>query len=194
MKKIEAIVSPNAVASVVDLLNQQSISNFIITDIMARDSVGARTQMYRGFAYAVDLSPEIKVEAVVMDNQASATAYAILSAARGPDHSFKPRITITPVTEVIVELSNPSSRDFGEQRPRLNSGGEEVRYAAAPFAAIADRAMPSAWTSPLHFAKRITTILAGYLRGGRPRAGAPRTGAPSHKSRQYIANSARASA
>ncbi|HEV3109330.1 MAG TPA: P-II family nitrogen regulator [Candidatus Binataceae bacterium] len=173
MKKIEAIISPNAVDSVVALLNQQSISNFIISNIAARNAWDARTQMYRGLAYAVDLSPEVKVEVVVLDNQASATAYAILAAAREPDRSFKPRVIITPVAEVIVELRDPTSNGSGDLKPGPHRLREELpRDGTAALALTAVTA--SAWTTPLHLAKRITTILAGYLRG-RMRAGAPQT-------------------
>jgi nitrogen regulatory protein PII len=101
MKKIEAVISSDAAEDVLELLDRQGISNFSLSNIMAKDSLGAHIQTYRGHAYAVDLSPEVKVEAVVPDNQVTATAYAILNAARGPGHSFKPRIIITQVTKLF---------------------------------------------------------------------------------------------
>ena len=168
MKKIEAIISPNALDHVVELLHQQDISNFIISDITARDALCPRTQTYRGLAYAVDLSPEIKVEAVVLDDQATATAYAILAAAREPDRSFNPRVIITPVAEVIVELCDPSWKGSGDPKPNLPRVREEVRHdAAAALAPAAGTVQASAWSTPLHLAKRIATILAGNFRRGR---------------------------
>ena len=117
MKKIEAVISPDAAEDVLELLDRRAISNFNLYSIMAKDSLGAHIQTYRGHAYAVDLSPELKLEAVVPDDQVTATAYAILDAARGPGRSFKPRVIITPVTEVILELRDPSSNGAGDPEP-----------------------------------------------------------------------------
>jgi nitrogen regulatory protein P-II 1 len=194
MKKIEAVVSSNAVDSVVELLDRRAISNFSLQNIMAKDTVGAHTQMYRGLAYAVDLSPEIKVEAVVPDDQVSATAYAILEAARGPGHAFNPRVIITPVAEVILELHDLSPNGSGDPEPRRHRVKEEVRQdAPAALALTAVTAQASLWTAPLHLAKRITTILVSYLRRG-GRAGAQRVNGSSSKSStsaQLIGNPAR---
>jgi nitrogen regulatory protein P-II 1 len=195
MKKIEAVVSSSAVDSVVELLDRRAISNFSLYNITAKDAVGAHTQMYRGLAYAVDLSPEIKVEAVVPDDQVSATAYAILDAARGPGHAFNPRVIITPVAEVILELHDLSPNGSGDPEPRRHRVEEEVRQGAPPALALtAVTAQASLWTAPLHLARRITTILESYLRRGGASASAPRAGTSSSKSTtnaQFTRNPAR---
>ncbi len=175
MKKIEAVISSNAAEDVVELLDRRAISNFSLYNIMAKDSLGAHIQTYRGHAYAVDLSPEVKVEAVVPDSQVTATAYAILDTARGPGRSFEPRIIITPVTEVILELGDPSSNGAPDPEPPRDSIKEKARHdAPAALALTAVTAQASAGTNPLHLAKRITAIVASYLRRARASVGARR--------------------
>jgi len=109
MKKLEALIGPDAIDRVVEMLEQQNISNLVITDVAAKDLRGAHIQTYRGHAYAVDTNPEVKVEAVVPDNLASATAYAILNAARGPGRSCPARVLVAPVSEVIYDLMDDSA-------------------------------------------------------------------------------------
>jgi nitrogen regulatory protein PII len=109
MKKLEALIGPDALDRVVEMLEQRNISNLIISDVAAKDLRGAHIQTYRGHAYAVDTNPEVKVEAVVPDNLASATAYAILNSARGPGRSCRARVLVAPVNEVIFELADDST-------------------------------------------------------------------------------------
>ncbi len=166
MKKIEAVISSDAAEDVLELLDRRAISNFSLCNIMAKDSLGAHIQTYRGHAYAVDLSPEVKVEAVVPDNQVTATAYAILDAARGPGRSFKPRVIITPVAEVIMEIREPTSSDAGDPESSHDQAKTEAHRDAT--AGLVDVPLQrSAGTPPVHLAKRITVILANYLRGAR---------------------------
>jgi nitrogen regulatory protein P-II 1 len=106
MKKLEAVIGPDAIDRVVEMLEQRNISNLIITHVTAKALRGAHIQTYRGHAYAVDLNPEVKVEAVVPDNLASETAYAILNTARGPGHSCQASVLVAPVSEVIFDLAD----------------------------------------------------------------------------------------
>jgi nitrogen regulatory protein PII len=110
MKKLEALIGPDALDRVVEMLEQRNISNLMISDVAAKDLRGAHIQTYRGHAYAVDTNPEVKVEAVVPDNLASATAYAILNSARGPGRSCRARVLVAPVNEVIFELADDSAQ------------------------------------------------------------------------------------
>jgi nitrogen regulatory protein PII len=168
MKKIEAVISSDAAEDVLELLDRRAISNFSLSNIMAKDSLGPHIQTYRGHAYAVDLSPEVKFEAVVPDNQVMATAYAILDAARGPGRSFKPRVIITPVAEVIMEIRDLTSSDAGDPESSHDREKKEVHHDTRAGLALTDMApQTSAGTPPVHLAKRITVILANYLRGAR---------------------------
>jgi len=177
MKKVEAVINPDAADDVIELLERQKISNFSLCSIMARDFRGSHIQTYRGHAYAVDLSPELKVEAVVEDNQATATAYAILDAARGPACNFKPRVIITPVTEVILELRE---RSVNHPKSGLQRARQEARHDTPASAAVtAVAAEASAWTALSHFAERIAAFLASRVRGIRANASPLRTSASS---------------
>ena len=104
MKKIEALISPEFISPVRDLLEERHISNFLFSNVIARSTAGVRQQVYRGHAYDVDFEAEVKLEAVVQDDQATDTAYAILKAAAGPGVSCKPRVLLAPVNQVIVQL------------------------------------------------------------------------------------------
>ena len=87
-----------------ELLENQHISNFLFTSVVAKTGHCGRQHVYRGHAYSVDFDSEVKVEAVVQDDEALATAYALLKAAGGPAASCKPRVVLTPVNQVILEL------------------------------------------------------------------------------------------
>ena len=147
MKRIEAVISPDAASAVMEMLSRRAISNFTLYNIMAKDSFNSHIQTYRGVAYAVDLSPEVKVEAVVPDNQATATAHAILDAARGPGRSFKPRVIIAPVTEVILDLHD-SVKSGGQgsrrDRPELRCEDAKEQLHSEPGAALDLLQRPSA--------------------------------------------------
>ncbi len=124
MKKLEALIGPDAINRVIEMLEQQNISNLIITDVAAKDLRGAHIQTYRGHAYAVDTNPEVKVEAVVPDNLASATAYAILNAARGPGGFCPARVLVAPVTEVIYGLVDDGASALNCSDHRLPQNAE----------------------------------------------------------------------
>jgi nitrogen regulatory protein PII len=176
MKKIEAVISTDATEAVLQLLDTRSISNFSLYNIMAKDSFGAHIQTYRGHAYAVDLSPEVKIEAVVEDNQATATAYAILDVARGPGRTFKPRVIITPVTEVIIELRD---RSLDHRRPGHDKAIEELRRdVISPPLQNTPTAQSSAWTPPSNL-ERIAATLGSYVRRVWTNASALRIGTSS---------------
>jgi nitrogen regulatory protein PII len=104
MEKLEALIAPDAIDRVVEMLEQQNVSDLVITDVAARDLRGAHIQTYRGHSYTIDSNPEVKIEAVVPDNLASETAYAILNAARGPRRSGPARVLVAAVSEVIFDL------------------------------------------------------------------------------------------
>jgi nitrogen regulatory protein P-II 1 len=108
MKKIEALISPESIARVQELMEERHISNFMFSNVIAKPTHCARQQLYRGHAYAVEFDAEVKLEAVVQDDQATDTARAILKAAAGPQPSCKPRVLLTPVSQVMFPLDEIS--------------------------------------------------------------------------------------
>lgn len=163
MKKIEVIISPEAADAVTELLNRRHISNFSLSSVMAKDSRGAHIQTYRGHAYAVAMSPEVKVEAVLEDAQATATAHAILDAARESEGSLNPRVIITPVTEVILEIGRANSKPSADSHVRPDGVAEPTRPDATP-ADVAANALAPALPGPPRPVHRITTVLLTHFK------------------------------
>ncbi|MGO9060288.1 MAG: P-II family nitrogen regulator [Candidatus Binataceae bacterium] len=187
MKKIEVVISSEAADAVIELLDRRDISNFSLFSIMAKDSRGAHIQTYRGHAYAVALSPEVKVEAVVPDSQATATAYAILDSAREAGGSFTPRVIITPVTEVILELGGVTPKSCGESGPRRDRIEEQLRPDASAAGTVSAANTPAPpWAAPLHLVHRITIVVISHLRRLRTSAGTTRTSTPFSESTRRL--------
>src|ERR1700686_125053 len=139
MKKIEVIISPDAADRVIELLEEQSVSGFTLSSILARDSSGTRPRMYRGHSYTAALVSKLKVEAVVPDNRASAIASAIMDAAQGPGCSPDPRAVIIAVTEVLAESTESSPktpRALKHRRPHPGAQTPGAPADAAPAGPI----------------------------------------------------------
>ena len=163
MKKIEVIISPEAADAVTELLNRRHISNFSLSSVMAKDSRGAHIQTYRGHAYAVAMSPEVKVEAVLEDAQATATAHAILDAARESEGSLNSRVIITPVTEVILEIGRANSKSSSDSQVRPDGVAEPTRPDTTP-ADVPGNAQAPALPRPPRLVHRITTVLLAHFK------------------------------
>jgi nitrogen regulatory protein P-II 1 len=101
MQKIEAIISSEAISQIRDLLEDRHISNFTFSNVTAKSTNGARQRVYRGVAYEVEFDAGVKLEAVVQDDQATDTAYAILKAAGDPGLSCKPRVLLAPISQLL---------------------------------------------------------------------------------------------
>jgi nitrogen regulatory protein PII len=114
MKKLEALISPESMPQVRNVLESRHISNFIFSNVIARSTNGAHQCVYRGHAYELEFDAEVKLETVVQDDQATETAYAILKAAGGSEVSFKPRILLAPVNQVIFQ---PDEASFDSDPP-----------------------------------------------------------------------------
>lgn len=187
MKKIEAVISSEAADGVIELLDRRDISNLSLFSIMAKDSRGAHLQTYRGHAYAVALSPEVKIEAVVPDSQATATAYAILDSAREAGGSFTPRVIITPVTEVILEPGGVTPKSCGESESRRDRIDEQLCADASAAGAVpAANAPAPPWVAPLHLVHRITIVVISHLRRLRASPGKTRTSIPFSESTRRL--------
>jgi nitrogen regulatory protein PII len=114
MKKLEALISPESMPQVRNVLESRHISNFMFSNVIARSTNGAHQCVYRGHAYELEFDAEVKLETVVQDDQATETAYAILKAAGGSDVSCKPRILLAPVNQVIFQ---PDEASFDSEPP-----------------------------------------------------------------------------
>ena len=82
MKKIEAIIKPFKLDEVKEALSKEGIQGMTISEVKGFGRQRGHTELYRGAEYVVDFLPKVKIEILVTDEQASAVADTILTAAR----------------------------------------------------------------------------------------------------------------
>ena len=101
MKKIEAVLHPFKLDDVRDVLFENNVHEFIVTEINAHEEERAPAERW-GRQNLTDLAPRLKLELATSDRNAKAIADAILGAARTrrPEDTS---VTIAPL-EQIVEI------------------------------------------------------------------------------------------
>lgn len=67
MKKIEAIIKPEKLDEVKNVLNSHNIKGITITQVIGAGNQKGQKQMYRGAEVSINLLPKIKLEVVVHD-------------------------------------------------------------------------------------------------------------------------------
>jgi len=68
MKKVEAIIRPEAFERVKDALTLKGLASMTTTHVTGCGLQGGKTEFYRGSKYTVNLLPKVKVELVVNDS------------------------------------------------------------------------------------------------------------------------------
>ncbi len=81
MKKIEAIVRPEKVEDVCNVLEAIGYPGIMLTEIEGHGKQKGVTQQWRGKEYKVNLLPKVKIEVVVKDQDAERTVKSIREAA-----------------------------------------------------------------------------------------------------------------
>jgi nitrogen regulatory protein PII len=101
LKKIEAVFPPFKLDDVRDVLVENNVHEFVVTEIRAHEAERAPAERW-GRQNLTDLAPRLKLEMAISDRNAAAIAYPILRAARTrrPEDTT---VTIAPV-EQIVEI------------------------------------------------------------------------------------------
>jgi nitrogen regulatory protein PII len=82
MKKVEAIIRPEALQDVQDALDELGVSGLTITSVMGCGRTKGYTEHYRGTVANISLLPKVKVETVVPADVADAAVNAIVKVAR----------------------------------------------------------------------------------------------------------------
>jgi len=82
MKRIEAIVRPEAVSKVLDALKKAGASGVMVSEIEGHGKQKGVSQNWRGQEYRVELLPKVKIEVIVTDAQAEGVATAVAAAAK----------------------------------------------------------------------------------------------------------------
>ena len=81
VKKIEAVFPPFKLDDVRDVLVENDVREFIVTEISAHEVERATAERW-GRQNLTDLAPRLKLEMAISDRNATAIAYAIFRAAR----------------------------------------------------------------------------------------------------------------
>jgi nitrogen regulatory protein P-II 1 len=81
VKKIEAVLHPFKLDDVREVLFENNVHEFIVTEINAHEEERAPAERW-GRQNLTDLAPRLKLEMAISDRDATAIAYAILRAAR----------------------------------------------------------------------------------------------------------------
>jgi nitrogen regulatory protein P-II 1 len=82
MKKIEAIIKPYKLEEVREALGEAGVQGMTVTDVKGFGRQRGHTELYRGSEYTVDLLPKLKVEILVVDDDAERVAAIIVDAAQ----------------------------------------------------------------------------------------------------------------
>lgn len=82
MKLIKAIVRPNKVDDVRDVLEKMNIPGMTVTEVRGHGRQKGHTAIYRGKEYSVTLLPKVEIEVVVQDSIADDVIAAVIKAAR----------------------------------------------------------------------------------------------------------------
>ena len=77
MKRIEAIIRPEAVQGLLDVLKGSGYPGVMVTEIEGHGKQKGITQNWRGQEYKVDLLPKVKVEIIVGNDQVEALLKSI---------------------------------------------------------------------------------------------------------------------
>lgn len=82
MKWVVAIVRPNRLEVVKDLLGKQGFHGLTVTDVQGVGRQRGHTEVYRGHEYKVDLISKVKLEVAVADEQVESFVDLVVRAAR----------------------------------------------------------------------------------------------------------------
>ena len=100
MKKIEAIIQPFKLESVIGALADIGVEGLTVTDVMGHGRQRGHGAVYRGQEYRADLLRKTRIEVVAHDSDVDAIVAAICKAAR-TGHAGDGKIFIYGISEAI---------------------------------------------------------------------------------------------
>jgi nitrogen regulatory protein P-II 1 len=100
MKKVEAIIREERLEAVKKNLEDVGYMGITVTEVVGRGHQKGLVLQWRAGEYRVDLLPKLKIEVVVLDEDVSKVASAIITAARTGEMGDG-KIFIMPVENVI---------------------------------------------------------------------------------------------
>jgi nitrogen regulatory protein P-II 1 len=100
MKKIEAIIRPEKLETVVDKLSQLGYSGLHYTEIQGHGRQKGIKEVFRGREYDVHYIPKIKIEIITIDEQAEKIIETIVNTAQ-TGQIGDGKIFVSEITDVI---------------------------------------------------------------------------------------------
>jgi nitrogen regulatory protein P-II 1 len=82
LKKVEAVIRPERVDSVLDELSEIGYPGVTITEVRGHGKQKGITHQWRGNEYTVKYIPKVKIEVVVLDEDLGSTVSAIVRKSR----------------------------------------------------------------------------------------------------------------
>jgi len=82
MKKIEAIINTFQLEEVQDALGEIGINGMTVSEVRGFGQQNGLTETYRGNEYTLDFLPKLKIDLVVVDQNAERAVNAIIKSAR----------------------------------------------------------------------------------------------------------------
>ncbi len=110
MKKIEAIIRPEALDAVREALEEKGIVGMTVTEVQGRGRQKGVCLQWRAGEYCVEFLPKIRIDMIVDDGFVEPAIEAIISVAK-TGKSGDGKIFIYPVEEVV----RISTGERGEQ-------------------------------------------------------------------------------
>ena len=108
MKKIEAVVKPFKFDEIIEALKNENIQRITVFEVKGAGNRQGRVKYYRGAHYVED-SPEIKIEIIVDDDEATRLAGMIVDILRSGD-LCDGEVIIVPIEELLrVRVGQGSS-------------------------------------------------------------------------------------
>lgn len=100
MKKIEAIIRPEKLEEVKDVLSQLGVYGLTLSHVLGCGHQKGYTQIYRGQEVQTQLLPKVKLEIVTSDDQVDDVIARLIQAARTGEVGDG-KIFISPVEEAV---------------------------------------------------------------------------------------------
>jgi len=107
---VEALIRPQKVQEVKKALADIGVKGLTLTEVRGSGKQRGFTQHYRGAEYTVNLIQKIKIEVVVVENEARVVANAIMEAARTGEIGDG-KIFLIPVGEAVRIRTGEEGRD-----------------------------------------------------------------------------------
>jgi len=100
MTRVEAYIRTQFLEDVQDALDDLDISGLTVSDVRGRGHTKAITHTYRGSQYTMQLSPRLKIEVLVTDDQLEGVVEAIRKVASTGEMGDG-KIVLIPVSDVV---------------------------------------------------------------------------------------------